>query len=54
MALTKDQVEQVSNELIEAERTRVPIVALTDRFADVSYEDAYGVQLKTFDTRVRG
>lgn len=53
MALTKDQVEQISNELIEAERTCTPIEALTDRFPDVTYEDAYAVQLKTFDTRVR-
>jgi len=53
MALTKEQVEQVSNELIEAERTCAPVVALTDRFGDVSYQDAYAIQLKTFDTRVR-
>ncbi|MFW6102720.1 MAG: 2-keto-4-pentenoate hydratase, partial [Chloroflexota bacterium] len=53
MALTRDQVEQVSNELVEAEQTCTPIEALTDRFPDVTYEDAYAVQLKTFDTRVR-
>ena len=53
MALTEDQVEQISNELIEAERACTPIEALTDRFPDVTYEDAYAIQLKTFDTRVR-
>jgi 2-keto-4-pentenoate hydratase len=54
MALNKDQVAQISAELIEAERSRVPILALTDRFSDVSYEDAYAIQLTTFDTYVKG
>lgn len=54
MALTKEQVAQVSAELIDAERSRVPIQALTERFSDVSYEDAYAIQLKTFDTYVKG
>jgi 2-oxopent-4-enoate hydratase len=53
MALTKEQIEQVSNELVESEKTCVPIVSLTDRFGDVSYEDAYAIQLKTIDTKVK-
>ena len=53
MALTKAQMEQVSNALIEAEKTCKPIVALTDQYGDVSYEDAYAIQLKTFDTKVK-
>ncbi len=53
MSLSKEQIVQVSGELIEAERTCTPIVALTERFPDVSYEDAYAIQLKTFDTLVR-
>ncbi len=53
MALSKEQIAQVSAELINAERSRVPIQALTERFPDVSYEDAYAIQLKTFDTYVK-
>jgi 2-oxopent-4-enoate hydratase len=53
MALSKEQVAQVSAELINAEKSRVPIQALTERFPDVSYEDAYAVQLKTFDSYVK-
>ena len=53
MALSKEQVEQVSNELIEAEKSCSPIEPLTDRFENVSYEDAYAIQLKTFDTKVK-
>jgi len=53
MALSKAEIEQVSSALIEAEKTCKPIEPLTDQFADVSYEDAYAVQLKTFDTKVK-
>ncbi|MBE9505867.1 MAG: 2-keto-4-pentenoate hydratase, partial [Chloroflexi bacterium] len=53
MALSKEQIAQISSELIEAENSCVSIVALTDRFKEVSYEDAYAIQLKTFDTRVK-
>jgi len=53
MPLTQEQIEHISGELIEAERTSKSIVALTERFSDVSYEDAYAIQLKTFDTRVK-
>ncbi len=53
MPLSREQVEHISNELIEAERTSKPIVALTERFPDISYADAYAVQIKTFDTRVK-
>lgn len=53
MPLSKEQIAQVSGELIEAERSCVPIVALTERYPDVSYEDAYAIQLKTFDTLVK-
>ncbi len=54
MPLSKEQIAQVSGELIEAEKTCSPIVALTEQFADVSYEDAYAIQLKTFDSLVKG
>lgn len=53
MALSRDQIADISAELIEAEKTRVPIQALTERFPDVSYEDAYAIQLKTFDSYVK-
>ncbi len=53
MSLSKEQVAQISAELIAAEKTCVPIQALTDRFSDVSYEDAYAIQLKTFDSYVK-
>ena len=53
MPLSKEQVAQISGELIEAEKSCVSIVALTERFKEVSYEDAYAIQLKTFETKVK-
>jgi 2-keto-4-pentenoate hydratase len=53
MPLSKEQVAQISSELIEAERSCAPVEALTDRFDDVSYEDAYAIQLKTLDTKMK-
>lgn len=53
MTLSNEQVEQVARELIEAGRTGTPVVTLTERFGDISYEDAYAVQLKTVDIKTK-
>ena len=53
MSLSEEQIAQLSADLIEARRTRSPIQALTDRFSDLSYEDAYAIQLKTIDTLIK-
>ena len=53
MALTEDIIEQISQQLIEAERSCQPIDAISSRFADLSYEDAYAIQLKTIDIKVK-
>ena len=53
MVLSREQVEQISRELIEAEKTCVAIEALTDRFKEVGYEDSYAIQLKTFEMKVK-
>jgi 2-keto-4-pentenoate hydratase len=53
MALTKETIEQISQQLLEAERTCQPIDPISPKFSDLSYEDVYAIQLKTFDTRVK-
>jgi 2-oxopent-4-enoate hydratase len=53
VALTGKQIEQVAQELVEAARTHTPVVPLSERFGDVSYEDAYAVQLKTYDIKTK-
>jgi 2-oxopent-4-enoate hydratase len=51
MSLTDTQIEQVARELVKAEATHTPITPLSERFGDVSYEDAYAIQLKTYDIK---
>ena len=53
MALTEDMIEQISQQLIEAERSCQPVDAISSRFADLSYEDAYAIQLRTIDIKVK-
>ncbi|MCK9356464.1 MAG: 2-keto-4-pentenoate hydratase [Dehalococcoidia bacterium] len=53
MSLTGKQIEQVALELVEAARTHTPIVPLSERFGEVSYEDAYAIQLKTYDIKTK-
>lgn len=45
VALDRTTVEQLAAELLEAERTRVPVAPLTERYPDLSEADAYAVQL---------
>ena len=52
MALTGDMIEQISRQLIEAERSCQSIDAISHKFADLSYNDAYAIQLKTIDIKV--
>jgi len=53
MALTGDMIEQISQQLIEAERSCQPIDAISGKFADLSYDDAYAIQLKTIEIKVK-
>jgi 2-oxopent-4-enoate hydratase len=53
MALAQDVVAEISRSLIQAERDSEPIEAISPRFADLSYEDVYAIQLKTFETKVK-
>lgn len=53
MTLTKDTIEQISGQLIEAERSCQPIDAISSKFTDLSYDDAYAIQLRTIDIKVK-
>ena len=44
-ALERGTIDQLANELLEAERTRKPIAPLTERYPDMDVRDAYAVQL---------
>jgi 2-keto-4-pentenoate hydratase len=51
-ALDRAIVQQLSNELLEAERTRVPVAPLTERYPDLTEADAYAVQLATIERKL--
>ena len=51
-ALDRATVQQLSNELLEAERTRVPVAPLTERYPDLTEADAYAVQLATIERKL--
>jgi len=52
MALTKDMIERISQQLLEAESSCRPIEAISDKFPDLSYDDVYAIQSETIDTKV--
>jgi 2-keto-4-pentenoate hydratase len=51
-ALDRATVQQLAAELLEAERTRVPIAPLTERYPDLTEADAYAVQLEIIARKV--
>jgi len=53
MALTKDMIEQISQQLLKAEKSCQPIEAISARFTALSYDDVYAIQSKTIDTKVK-
>ena len=52
MALDRATIEQLAEELLQAERTRVPVAPLTERFPDLSVADAYAIQLALIDHKI--
>lgn len=52
MPLTADLIEQISNQLLEAETTCRPINLISEQFEDLSYDDVYSVQLRGIHKKV--
>ena len=52
MSLTADEIEKVSDQLIEAERTCQPIKLISEQFKHLSYEDVYSIQLRSIYKKV--
>lgn len=53
MALTGDMIEQISQQLRQAERSCQPLDAISAKFTDLSYDDVYAIQLRTIDAEVK-
>jgi 2-keto-4-pentenoate hydratase len=52
MTLSSDVRAELAAELVEAERGKVPMKPLTDRYADLDVVDAYEIQLLNIRARV--
>ncbi len=52
MALTEDMIEDISRQLIDAERTLEPIRPISKKYTDLSYDDVYAIQKKTAEMKV--
>ena len=52
MALTENTIEDISQQLIDAERTLEPIDPVSKKYPDLSYDDVYAIQQKTTEVKV--
>jgi 2-keto-4-pentenoate hydratase len=46
-------IKALAKELLESQRTRVPVASLTERFPDITVEQAYHIQLENIQTRLK-
>ena len=53
MALTDKIIEEIADQLMEAENNRCPMKPISERFPGLSYDDAYAIQLRTIDKKVK-
>ena len=53
MALSEDLIQQLSDQLLEAEKTCRPIDPISEKFKDLSYQDVYSVQLRSIRKKVQ-
>ena len=51
MALSQRIIEEIAQKLVEAERKREPLEPISEKYGDLSYEDAYGIQKKTAELK---
>ena len=54
MSLTDAQVKELADALWDAEQTHNYVSPLTERYADISAEDAYRVQQVVLDRKLAG
>jgi len=52
MALDEKQKEQMAREIMEAQKAQKSITNLTDRFPDVTVDEAYDIQMKLVKERL--
>lgn len=53
MALTDSEINDIAQQLLEAENTGIPIEPISKRYPGMDYEDAYKIQSKTILSKVK-
>ena len=52
MTMTRDTINRISSELMEAEQARQPLTAASSRYPELTQDDAYAVQFATLEKRL--
>ena len=52
MALSQSTIQEIARELIEAERKRKPLEPISQRYGELSYDEAYAIQKKTAEIKI--
>ncbi len=50
--MDKEEIARLSQELLSAEKTRIPVAPLTERFPGITVADAYNIQLGIINTKL--
>ncbi|MBN1103442.1 MAG: 2-keto-4-pentenoate hydratase [Deltaproteobacteria bacterium] len=53
MSLKEQTVQEIASQLLEAEKSCTPIDPITARYPEMTYDEAYAVQLKTIEAKVK-
>jgi 2-keto-4-pentenoate hydratase len=53
MSMTETQKAELSQALMKAQSTSTPIANIVDQYPDITIAEAYDVQLKSYQTRIK-
>jgi len=53
MSLTEKQIAELSQSLLKAQSTVTPITNIVDQYPDITIDEAYAVQMRSYQTRIR-
>jgi 2-oxopent-4-enoate hydratase len=53
MALTEKQLDELSQEVLKAEKSAKAITNFTDRFPEITVAEAYAIQVRSLKTRIK-
>jgi len=51
--LSRDDVKNIADELYDSDKTKIPIESITGRYPEINIEDAYKIQMKNVERRLK-